>query len=90
MSRQSNLKPVGGAVTCEHTRASEIGVEIFRQGGSAADAIIATVLVVNTLAPFHSDLGGGGFALIRTTEGTYDTLNFRHCAPVSPGGPADS
>jgi gamma-glutamyltranspeptidase/glutathione hydrolase len=44
--------------------------------------MIATIIAVNTLAPFHSDIGGGGFAIIRTPEGEYESLNFRHTAPV--------
>jgi gamma-glutamyltranspeptidase/glutathione hydrolase len=73
---------MAGAVCCEQTRASEIGTSILAMGGNAADAMIATIIAVNTLAPFHSDIGGGGFAIIRTPEGEYESLNFRHTAPV--------
>lgn len=73
---------MAGAVCCEQTRASEIGTSILAMGGNAADAMIATIIAVNTLAPFHSDIGGGGFAIIRTPEGKYESLNFRHTAPV--------
>ena len=74
---------VSGAVVSEQLRASEVGKAILAAGGNAADAIIAVVLAVGTLAPYHSDIGGGGFALIRTTEGKYEALDFRQCAPVS-------
>ena len=73
----------GGAVVSEQRRASKIGADILRQGGNAVDAIIATTIAVNTLAPYHSDLGGGGFAVIRCSDGTHEGLNFRHQAPVS-------
>lgn len=77
------MRILSGAVTSEQTRASVIGTDILRLGGNAVDAIIATTIAVNTLAPYHSDLGGGGFAIVRTPDGVYEGLDFRHCAPVS-------
>ncbi|KAK8865895.1 gamma-glutamyltransferase [Kwoniella newhampshirensis] len=74
---------LSGAVCSEQIRASEIGTSILAAGGNAADAIIATIIAVNTLAPFHSDIGGGGFAIIRTTSGDVDSLDFRHTAPAA-------
>ena len=74
---------VSGAIASEQLRASEVGKAIFVAGGNAADAIIAVVLAVGTLSPYHSDIGGGGFALIRTSDGEYEALDFRQCAPVS-------
>lgn len=75
--------PLSGAIASEQQRASDIGAGILAAGGNAVDAIIATIIAVNTLAPFHSDLGGGGFAIVRTPEGKYEGLDFRHTAPVS-------
>ncbi|ORX35421.1 gamma-glutamyltranspeptidase [Kockovaella imperatae] len=72
-----------GVITCEQLRASEIGRGILAAGGNAVDAIIATTLAVHTLSPYHSDLGGGGFALIRKPDGTYDGLDFRQSAPLA-------
>ncbi|ORY34735.1 gamma-glutamyltranspeptidase [Naematelia encephala] len=72
---------LSGAVTSEHTRASEIGTDILRQGGNAVDALIATTIAVNTLCPYHSDIGGGGFALLRLPDGRHESLDFRHVAP---------
>ncbi|WWC66244.1 gamma-glutamyltransferase [Kwoniella pini CBS 10737] len=77
---------LSGAVTSEDTRASEIGTQIISAGGNAVDAVIATIIAINTLCPYHSDLGGGGFAILRTIQGEYKSLNFRHTAP----GKADS
>ncbi|WVQ97324.1 gamma-glutamyltransferase [Kwoniella sp. CBS 9459] len=78
-----SLSPLlSGAVTSEYSLASEVGTTILSAGGNAADAIIATVLAINTLAPYHSDIGGGGFAIIRTQEGGHEVLDFRHTAPA--------
>jgi gamma-glutamyltranspeptidase len=76
------MRLLSGAVCSEQRRASAIGTDILARGGNAVDAIIATTIAVNTLAPFHSDLGGGGFAVVRTPEGGYEGLDFRHVAPV--------
>lgn len=72
-----------GAVTSEQIRASDIGTTILKAGGSAADAIIATILAVNTLSPYHSDIGGGGFAIVKQPDdsGHVKCLDFRQCAP---------
>lgn len=84
MSRsQQDTQLLGGAVVSENKIASEIGTRILAAGGNAADAIIATTIAVNTTSPYHSDLGGAGFAIIRTPAGDFESLNFRGCAPVS-------
>ncbi|WWC86232.1 gamma-glutamyltransferase [Kwoniella dendrophila CBS 6074] len=79
----NNDKILSGAVTSEDTRASKIGTDILAAGGNAVDSIIATILAVNTLCPYHSDIGGGGFAILRDEKGEYKSLNFRHTAPAA-------
>lgn len=76
--------PTQGAVVSEHTTASAIGASILQAGGTAADALIATVFAVGTLCPYHSCIGGGGFAIVHTEGGGWDVVDFRSCAPVSP------
>lgn len=73
---------MSGAVVSEHVRASEIGAQILRDGGNAVDAAIATTIAVHTLCPYHSCIGGGGFAIVRKGQ-EVDSLDFRQCAPVS-------
>ncbi|KAJ4480787.1 gamma-glutamyltranspeptidase [Lentinula lateritia] len=72
-----------GAVTCELQSASSIGAQILKEGGSAADAIIATTLAVGTVASYHSGIGGGGFAIVRQPDGDYRSLDFRPAAPAA-------
>ncbi|KIJ27281.1 hypothetical protein M422DRAFT_271531 [Sphaerobolus stellatus SS14] len=52
-----------GAVVTEVAECSDIGVQILKQGGSAADAIIASAFCVGTISAYHSGIGGGGFML---------------------------
>lgn len=78
-----------GAVAAENGVCSDIGVDLMRKGGGAADAAIGAALCVGTLNMFSSGIGGGGFALIRAplggnasaAEAEHVTVDFRETAP---------
>ncbi|ORX37717.1 nucleophile aminohydrolase [Kockovaella imperatae] len=74
---------LSGAIASEHVTASKIGAGILKAGGNAADAVVATILALGTVCMYHSDLGGGGFAIIRTSDGRHEALDFRQCAPAA-------
>ncbi len=63
--------------------AAEVGVEVLRRGGRAADAAVAIAFALSVTDPMAGALGGGGFALVRNASGTTVALDFRETAPAA-------
>src|SRR5262245_43093129 len=64
--------------------ATEAGLEVLRQGGSAADAAVAVQLVLNLVEPQSSGLGGGAFLLHWDAEQQrLQALDGRETAPAA-------
>lgn len=61
--------------------AAQAGDRIMAGGGSAADAVIAALLVLNVVEPQSSGIGGGGFALVHGPNGL-TTWDARETAPA--------
>lgn len=73
-----------GAVSAAHPLAAEAGREMLARGGSAADAALATMLVLTIVEPQSSGIGGGGFLLYHDAEtGRLSTIDGRETAPAS-------
>ncbi|KAF2209868.1 hypothetical protein CERZMDRAFT_113613 [Cercospora zeae-maydis SCOH1-5] len=72
-----------GAVASESKECSEVGAQILKQGGNAADSMVATVLCVGVMGMYHSGIGGGGFMLVRAKNGSYEFIDFREAAPAA-------
>lgn len=70
-----------GAVASESTICSSIGIGLLRRGGNAADALVGTTFCTGVIGMYHSGIGGGGFALVRDSEGQYESIDFRETAP---------
>ncbi|RYP13767.1 hypothetical protein DL765_006716 [Monosporascus sp. GIB2] len=75
--------PKLGAVASESAECSRIGTDLLEAGGNAADAIVGAVLCVGVIGMYHSGIGGGGFALVRSSEGKYEYIDFRETAPTA-------
>ncbi|KAI0095566.1 gamma-glutamyltransferase 1 [Nemania sp. FL0031] len=75
--------PKHGAVASENSQCSQIGIEMLKSGGNAADAMVGTVFCVGVVNVMHSGIGGGGFMLVRSDNGTYEFIDFRETAPAA-------
>ncbi|WP_058910414.1 gamma-glutamyltransferase [Entomohabitans teleogrylli] len=71
-----------GMVASVDARATQVGVEILRQGGNAVDAAVAVGYALAVTYPQAGNLGGGGFMLLRTKEGVTTAIDFREMAPA--------
>lgn len=73
-----------GTVSSADPRASEAGMEILREGGSATDAALAMMVALTVVEPQSSGIGGGGFLVHHDAGlGLIDTIDGRETAPAS-------
>ena len=70
-------------VVSAREEASNIGVNIMKQGGNAFDAMIATDLALVVSYPFAGNLGGGGFMVYRLKNGSIGSIDYREKAPLA-------
>src|ERR1019366_9348828 len=72
-----------GAVVSAHALASEVGVNILKEGGNAVDAAITTQLALAVVYPDAGNIGGGGFMIIHLKSGKNISIDFRETAPAA-------
>ncbi|KAL9610943.1 MAG: hypothetical protein Q9167_004385 [Letrouitia subvulpina] len=83
IGRQAVAKDCSGAVVSESKLCTKIGIDLFKAGGNAADALVGTTFCVGVVGMYHSGIGGGGFALARSVGGSYESIDFRERAPAT-------
>ncbi|WP_298438058.1 gamma-glutamyltransferase [uncultured Jannaschia sp.] len=71
-------------VTAANPLAAEAGAQVLRDGGSAADAMVAVQAVLGLVEPQSSGLGGGAFLVwYDAATGETTTLDGRETAPMA-------
>jgi gamma-glutamyltranspeptidase/glutathione hydrolase len=58
-------------------------VEALRDGANAIDAAVVAAAVLGVTEPFSCGIGGGGFMVIRTSDGKVTTIDHRERAPAA-------
>lgn len=82
-SGRTPLRAENGIVTSASRLASEVGVDVLKQGGNAVDAAIATAFALAVTWPTAGNIGGGGFLVFHGEDGFATTFDFREKAPLA-------
>lgn len=71
-----------GVVSSSQDIASQIGIEILKNGGNAIDAAVGVGFALAVVYPQAGNIGGGGFMLIHLKEGNNTSMDYREKAPM--------
>jgi gamma-glutamyltranspeptidase/glutathione hydrolase len=81
---QHPLWAKNGMVATQEAIASDIGLQILKQGGNAVDASVAVGFALAVTLPRAGNIGGGGFMMIYDAKkGKTVALDYREKAPSS-------
>ena len=69
-----------GVVASDSKFASQVGLDILKEGGNAVDAAVATSFALAVTRPYSTGLGGGGFMIVRFADGRVIVQDFREKA----------
>lgn len=70
-----------GMVVSSNYLATQAGIDILNNGGNAIDAAVAVGFALAVTHPGAGNIGGGGFMVIRFSDGTSTSIDFRETAP---------
>lgn len=70
-----------GAVSSAEGNASQVGLQVLKEGGNAVDAAVAVAFALSVTHPNAGNIGGGGFMIISTPNGKHYALDYREQAP---------
>jgi gamma-glutamyltranspeptidase/glutathione hydrolase len=71
-----------GLVVCTSAPACDAGASVLGRGGNAVDAAVATAFALAVTHPSAGNIGGGGFMIVRTADGTTTAFDYRERAPL--------
>ena len=73
-----------GMVATSHTLATEVALEVLKNGGNAVDAAVTAGFALAVTQPRSGNIGGGGFMLISPGDGgSPEAIDYRETAPAA-------
>jgi gamma-glutamyltranspeptidase / glutathione hydrolase len=82
-SGETPVRTKHAMVVSIHHLATDVGVEVLREGGNAVDAAVATGFALAVVYPAAGNIGGGGFMLIHLHTGKSTFIDYREKAPLA-------
>ncbi|MDQ5911348.1 MAG: gamma-glutamyltranspeptidase / glutathione hydrolase [Pseudomonadota bacterium] len=86
-SPRDRIHPVfarNGMVASQEALATQVGLDILKQGGNAVDAAVAIGFALAVTLPQAGNLGGGGFMVVyNAAKKQSETVDFREVAPAT-------
>ena len=71
-----------GMVVSTSRHASQVGIDILKEGGNAVDAAVGVGFALAVTSSSNGNIGGGGFMVTRFSNGKTFTLDYREMAPA--------
>ncbi|KPP97589.1 gamma-glutamyltransferase [Marinobacter sp. HL-58] len=82
--RHHPVKAKNGMVATSHTLASEVALEVLKDGGNAMDAAVTAGFALAVTQPRSGNIGGGGFMLYAPGNGgAVEAIDYRETAPAA-------
>ena len=80
-TRQVPVFGENGMVVSTSRHASQVGIDILKEGGNAVDAAVAVGFALAVTSSSNGNIGGGGFMVSKLSNGKSFTLDYREMAP---------
>ena len=77
-----NVTYKNGVVSSAQELASQVGIEILKNGGNAIDAAVGVGFTLAVVYPQAGNIGGGGFMVIHFNNGKNTSIDYREKAPL--------